>query len=181
MQILSISLLLPIAYLTILIGSLATFSHLYRRRQLYSKLRLAPYFPAHAARNVYLSLLHLPDETKGGGSVPDSILRAALLSRACTDIERILEIRVRKPALGQLLQRGVDVVSEANALTPGWGAVIFQSASEMVQNRSLRAKLDRVRETEAAEKEAWERTKAEARRELMAEEEEGGADKRRTS
>ncbi|RMZ84874.1 hypothetical protein DV738_g253, partial [Chaetothyriales sp. CBS 135597] len=147
MQILSMSLLLPIAYLTILIGSLATFSHLYRRRQLYSKLRLAPYFPPHTARNV-----------------PDSVIRAALLSRACTDIERILEIRVRKPALSQLLQRGVvgdeiwqrllraeqelelevkDVVSEANALCPGWGAVIFQSAGEMVQNRILRAKLDK--------------------------------------
>ena len=37
---------------------------------------------------------------------PDSILRAALLNRACEDIRRILEIRAKKPALNQLLQRG---------------------------------------------------------------------------
>ncbi|RMZ90323.1 hypothetical protein DV736_g2453, partial [Chaetothyriales sp. CBS 134916] len=181
MQILSLSLLLPIAYLSVLIGSLATFSHLYRRRQLHSRLQLEPYFPTHTTRNVYLSLLHLPDHASSSTDdkakarkVPDSVLRAALLSRACTDIERIMEIRTRKPALNQLLQRGVvgdeiwqrllraeqelelevkDVISEANALAAGWGAVIFQSAGEMVQNRVLRQKLDKVKESTAAEKE----------------------------
>ena len=39
--------------------------------------------------------------------IPDSILRAALLERACEDISRIIEIRIRKPALSTLLQRGV--------------------------------------------------------------------------
>ena len=199
MQIFGLSLLLPFAYLGILIGSLATFSHLYRRRQLVSKLRLAPYFGTHVSRNVYFSLLALPDTSEEKQKVPDSVLRAALLARACTDIERIIEIRTRKPALNQLLQRGVvgdeiwqrllraeqeleaeikDVVAEANGLAPAqgnsppWGQVIFQSAGEMVQNRLLREKLDRIEETTAGEKATWNNVREGARRELM----EGGVE-----
>lgn len=181
-----ISLLLPISYLSILVASMGTFSYLYRRRQTLSKLRLAPYFPPHTTRNVYLSLLHLPDSEKST-KVPDSVLRAALLSRAMTDIHRIMEIRTRKPALSTLLQRGVvgdeiyqrllraeseleaelkDVVAEANALAPGWGQSIFQSAGEMVQNKLLREKLDSIKETIPAEKKVWEETRESARREL---------------
>ena len=194
MEFLTLSLLAPVAYLSILIGSMATFSHLYRTRQVTAKLRLAPYFPDHTPRNIYLSLLHLQDspsatETK----VPDSVLRAALLARACEDIRRIMEIRLRKPALAQLLQRGVvgdeifqrlqraeqelemelkDVVAEANALSgnPGvWGQSIFQSANEMVQNQMLREKLEGVKGGLAGEKERWERTRESARRELLGE------------
>ena len=159
---------------------------MYRRRQHLSKLRLAPYFPPHTTRNVYLSLLHLPENEKST-KVPDSVLRAALLSRAVTDIHRIMEIRTRKPALSTLLQRGVvgdeiyqrllraeseleaelkDVVAEANALAPGWGQSIFQSAGEMVQNQLLREKLDNIKQTIPAEKKVWEETRESARREL---------------
>jgi translocation protein SEC66 len=184
-----LSLLIPIAYLSILVGSMATFSYLYRRRQHLSKLRLAPYFPPHTTRNVYLSLLHLPD-TEKSTKVPDSVLRAALLSRAMTDIHRIMEVRTRKPALATLLQRGVvgdeiyqrllraeseleaelkDVVAEANALAPNWGQTIFQSAGEMVQNQLLREKLDKIKSTIPEEKKAWEETREAARRELEGE------------
>ena len=186
-----ISLLIPITYLSILIGSMATFSYLYRRRQTLKKLRLAPYFPPHTARNVYLSLLHLPDASPEKPKVPDSVLRAALLSRACTDVQRILTIRSRKPALSTLLQRGVvgdeiwqrllraeqeleaelkDVVAEANALAPGWGQTIFQSASEMVQNHILKEKLAAHREGIDEEKKAWAEKKEGIRKELMGEE-----------
>lgn len=188
-----LSLLIPIAYLGILIGSMATFSHLYRQRQITSKLRLAPYFGPHTTRNIYLSLLHLQDtnnsnNTGGATKVPDSVLRAALLARAVEDIQRIMEIRTRKPALAQLLQRGVvgeeifqrlqraeqelelelkDVVAEANALAPDWGRTIFQTANEMVQNKILRDKLDAVKATLPAEKAAWEAQREKSRRELL--------------
>lgn len=59
-------------------------------------------------RNIYLSLLHLepqPGQEKAT-PVPDSIIKAALLQRACEDIRRILALRSAKPALNQLLQRG---------------------------------------------------------------------------
>lgn len=181
----SLSLLFPIAYLGILIGSMATFSHLYRQRQVNSKLRLAPYFGPHTSRNIYLSLLHQQDnpDTK----VPDTILRAALFARALEDVERMLEIRTRKPALATLLQRGVvgdeifqrltraeqemqielkDVMAESNALAPNWGQTIFQSASEMVQNKLLREKIDKVKAKLVPEQEAWAKQREQSRREL---------------
>ncbi|KIW23263.1 uncharacterized protein PV07_11474 [Cladophialophora immunda] len=203
MKFLTLSLLIPIAYLSILIGSMATFSHLYRQRQVKKKLRLAPYFPPHTTRNIYLSLLHVQDD--GNTKVPDSVLRAALLARACDDIRRIMEVRMRKPALAALLQRGVvgdeifqrlqraeqelelelkDVVAEANALsgsggpngTPGtWGHSIFQSANEMVQNQILRDKLDAIKKTLPEEKERWEKQRETARRELLGGDDAGAA------
>lgn len=124
-----LSLLIPFAYLGILVASLATFSSLYRKRKaglfplLHSStptpwltysaaasLSLAPYFPPHTQRNIYFSLLHLSDDAganEKAPKVPDSILRAALLARAQEDITRIIEIRTRKQALSTLLQRGV--------------------------------------------------------------------------
>lgn len=185
-----ISLLIPITYLSILIGSMATFSYLYRRRQTLKKLSLAPYFPPHTTRNAYLSLIHLPDTAPEKAKVPESILRAALLSRACTDVQRILTVRSRKPALSTLLQRGVvgdeiwqrllraeqeleaelkDVVAEANALAPGWGQTIFQSASEMVQNHILKEKLAVHRQGIEEEKMMWNDKKERSRKELMGE------------
>ncbi|KAK5062470.1 hypothetical protein LTR84_004542 [Exophiala bonariae] len=181
----SLSILFPIAYLGILIGSMATFSHLYRQRQVNSKLRLAPYFGPHTSRNIYLSLLHQQDnpDTK----VPDTILRAALFARALEDVNRMMEIRTRKPPLATLLQRGVvgdeifqrltraeqemqielkDVIAEANALATGWGQTIFQSASEMVQNKMLREKIDKVKAKLGSEQEAWAQQREQSRREL---------------
>jgi translocation protein SEC66 len=185
-----LALLVPIAYIGILLGSLATFSSLYRARKLHAITSLAPYFPAHTQRNIYLSLLHLPDADPSSAKVPDSVLRAALLARAVEDIQRILQIRGRKPALQVLLQRGVvgdeiwqrllraeqemevevkDVVSEANALSNGWGASIFQSANEMVQNGMLKEKLNAVRATVEPEKLKWEAKREQSRRELEGE------------
>lgn len=108
------NLTLPILYLTILIGSLYTFSTLYRKRQVNKAAKLESWFPPHQARDVYLSLLHLdPSEASEGADgekklskVPDSVLKAALMRRALEDIQRIMQLRTSKPALQNLLQRG---------------------------------------------------------------------------
>ena len=100
-----ISLAIPFAYLGILVGSLATFSSLYRKRKARKAASLEPWFPPHLQRNIYLSLLHLEPEP-GSPKVPDSVLKAALLRRATEDIKRILEVRNAKQALANLLQRG---------------------------------------------------------------------------
>lgn len=108
------NLTLPILYLTILIGSLYTFSTLYRQRQINNAAKLEGWFPQHKSRDVYLSLLHLdPAEASDGGDgekklskVPDSVLKAALLRRALEDIQRIVQLRTSKPALQNLMQRG---------------------------------------------------------------------------
>ena len=108
------NLTLPILYLTIVIGSLYTFSTLRDKRKLNKAANLAPWFPAHKPRDVYLSLLHLDpadasesaDGDKKLKQVPDSLLKAALLRRALEDITRIVQLRGAKPALQTLLQRG---------------------------------------------------------------------------
>ena len=105
-----VSLVVPFAYLSILVGSLATFSSLYRKRKLARSASLEPWFPPHLQRDVYLTLLHLEPEPAPGKekapAVPESVLKAALLRRAVEDIHRILKIRNSKQALSALLQRG---------------------------------------------------------------------------
>jgi translocation protein SEC66 len=183
-----LALLIPFAYIAILLGSLATFSSLYRARKHHAITSLSPYFSPHIQRNIYSSLLALSEDSSQ--KIPDSVVRAALLARALEDIQRILHIRARKPALQQLLQRGVvgdeiwqrllraeqemeveikDVVAEANALHAGWGTTIFQSANEMVQNRMLKEKLGAVRATVDPEKARWEAQREQSRRELEGE------------
>ena len=70
---------------------------------------LAPWFPTHLQRDIYLSLLHHDQtnpETGKPVQVPDSVIKTALLRRAMEDINRILQLRNAKQALATLLQRG---------------------------------------------------------------------------
>ncbi|KAL9132151.1 MAG: hypothetical protein Q9217_000085 [Psora testacea] len=187
-----LGLAVPLAYLSILIGSLATFSSLYRKRKLASSLSLEAWFPPHLQRNIYLSLLHLepaPGQEKAT-PVPDSVLKAALLQRACEDIRRILSVRSAKPALSQLLQRGSvgdelwqrflraekeieaelrDVVEEANALQAGWGQTIFQSANEMVNNAIIREKVAEIQAKAKTDREWWDKERASIQSQFMKE------------
>jgi translocation protein SEC66 len=203
-----VGLLIPLAYLSILIGSLATFSSLYRRRKAQKSASLAPWFPPHLQRNIYLSLLHIdPQDSsstpegseKSLNQIPDSIIRAALLRRAVEDIHRIIQIRNAKPALQTLLQRGSvgdelwqrflraeqeieeevkDVVSEvclihhqplstfwnwlesqANALVPNWGQIIFQSANEIANNQLAKQRMEDIQSKLPEEKAWWDKRK----------------------
>ena len=118
-----IGLAFPFIYLGILVGSLATFSSLYRRRKactspfaarsrniangasIAKAAHLAPWFSRHLSRDVYLSLRNTEPQA-GEPKVPDSVLKAALLRRATEDILRIVQIRNSKQALSTLLARG---------------------------------------------------------------------------
>ncbi|KAI9778586.1 MAG: translocation protein S66 [Geoglossum umbratile] len=190
-----LGLLMPIAYIGVLVGSLATFSSLYRKRKAAKAASLAPWFEPHIPRNIYLSLLHLePTPGQKPTPVPDSVLRAALLRRATEDIHRVLEIRGAKAALGVLVQRGSvgddlwqrfqraeqeieeelrDVVTEANAFSPGWGASIFQTANEMASNIVIRKRVDEIQAKAKAETEWWEKKRATIQSEFMKELNEG--------
>ncbi|EOO02080.1 putative translocation protein sec66 protein [Phaeoacremonium minimum UCRPA7] len=185
-------LLLPFAYVIVLGGTFMTFSTIYRKRKAAQSANLAPWFPPHLQRNVYLSLLHLePEEGKEKSpKIPDSVLRAALLRRAVEDIHRIIQIRTAKAACSSLLQRGSvgddlwqrfqraekemeeelrDVVMEANALAPNWGQTIFQSANEIAGNTTLRKRLDEIQAQAATEKEWWEKRRAAIQSDFMKE------------
>ncbi|CCU78995.1 unnamed protein product [Blumeria hordei] len=187
-----VGLSVPLAYICVLVGSLITFSSVYRRRKAAASASLAPWFPPHIQRDIYLSLLHLEPENKDGKSVvvPDSLKRAALLRRALEDIHRIIQIRTAKQACSSLLQRGSvgddlwqrflrtenemeeelsDVVMEANALQPNWGQTIFQTANEMAANTTMRSKLDEIQLRAHSEKEFWEQRREHIQAEFMKE------------
>jgi translocation protein SEC66 len=182
-------LLIPVAYLFILLGSLAVFSSLYRKRKAAAASSLEPWFPPHLQRNIYLTLLHQEDP-----KVPDSILKAALLRRATEDIHRIVQVRNAKQALQVLLQRGSvgddlwkrferaekeieeelrDVVQEANAFAPNWGQSIFQSASEMAQNNHIRERLNEILAKAPEESQWWNSRRAAIQGDFMKELDEG--------
>ncbi|KAF5391462.1 hypothetical protein D9757_002017 [Collybiopsis confluens] len=154
------SVLVPVAYLIIVFGSLLIFSYYYRKR---AASRLPePYFPSHPERNTYVTLLQKTDPP-----TPEVILKSALVRRAVADVQRVLRIREDKPALQNLLQKGsigddlwnsllsaekemeaeiVEVMAEANSFVEGWGPVIFQTANEMISNEKMRATFEQTAE-----------------------------------
>ncbi|KAK4131870.1 hypothetical protein BT67DRAFT_451392 [Trichocladium antarcticum] len=185
-------LVLPLAYLIVLTGTFITFSTVYRKRKAFQSANLAPWFGPHLQRNIYLSLLHMEPEDgqEKGPKIPDSVIRAALLRRAVEDIHRIIQIRTAKQSCSTLLQRGSvgddlwqrfqraekemeeelrDVVMEANALAPGWGQTIFQSANEIAANKALRDKLDEIEAQTGRDKEWWEKRRASIKDSFMKE------------
>jgi len=186
-----LALAFPFVYIGLLVGSLVVFSSLYRKRKASKSASLAPWFGPHIQRNIYLSLLHIdPPEDEKTPSIPDSVLKAALLRRATEDILRIVQIRNSKQALASLLQRGSvgddlwqrflraekeieeelrDVVNEANAFNPTWGQTIFQSANEIANNALIRTRMSDLQSQKAAEKEWWEKKKASIESEFMKE------------
>ncbi|KAH0608875.1 uncharacterized protein LAJ45_07646 [Morchella importuna] len=181
----AISLIAPLVYITVLVGTLAVFSSLYRKRKANKAASLKPWFGPHYARDVYLTLLH-QENTK----VPDTILKAALLRRATEDIRRIIALRQAKGSLQQLLQKGSisddlwtrftvaeaeieeelrDVVLEANAFKEGWGNTIFQTANEMANAQRIRDRTDEVTKQAEAERKWWDEKRKRAQRELLGE------------
>ncbi|KAF2970169.1 hypothetical protein GQX73_g3365 [Xylaria multiplex] len=193
-----VSLSLPFAYITVLGGSLYTFSTIYRKRKAVQSANLEPWFPPHLQRDIYLSLLHMEPEAgqEKAPKIPDSVVRAALLRRAVEDIRRIIQIRTSKQALNTLLQRGSvgedlnqrflaaekeieeelrDVVNEANALAPGWGQAIFQSANEIAGNTILRTRLEEIEGRTEADKQWWEKRREAIKEDFMKELEDDSA------
>jgi len=165
------------------VGSLGIFSSLYRKRKAAKAASLEPWFPPHTARDIYLSLLHL----EGSKAVPDSVLKAALVMRAKEDIRRVMALRQSKNSLQMLLQKGCvgddlwtrfnaadaeneeelpDVVMEANAYREGWGQIIFQTASEMVNHDRIRLRAAQVSADAEEERKWWDEKRARSAREL---------------
>ncbi|TCD61806.1 translocation protein S66 [Steccherinum ochraceum] len=152
------SIYIPLLYLFSIFGGLWIFSGWYRRR--IASKEVEPYFPRHKERDIYITLLQRTDPP-----TPEHLLKAALVRRAMTDVQRILRLREDKPALQQLLQKGsigddlfnsllaaekeleaeiLEVAAEANTFVEGWGQIIFQTATEMLHNEKIRAILEQV-------------------------------------
>jgi translocation protein SEC66 len=73
---------------------------------------------------------------------------------------------------------GLTVRQQANALAPGWGQTIFQSANEINGNTILRKRLDDIQAQTEADKQWWEKRRAQIQKEFMSELEDG--EKRKT-
>ncbi|KAK0524395.1 Translocation protein S66 [Tilletia horrida] len=170
----AVSILAPVAYIATLIIALLLFSRVYRARQAAAFAKThKPWFDGHPERDVYQTLVAAQND-----QIPEEVLKAALLSRAMTDVRRIIRMRDDKQALAVLAQKGsigdetmahfalaekeleaeiLDVVSEANTYREGWGQIIFPTASEMVAHLKHKEiyygiQTQRQEETEALEK-----------------------------
>ncbi|KAI0345436.1 hypothetical protein BDW22DRAFT_1371441 [Trametopsis cervina] len=160
------SVLVPLLYVFIVFGGLWVFSTLYKRH--IANQEIEPYFGQHRERDIYVSLLQRTDPP-----APDSLLKAALVRRAVTDVYRIMRIREDKPALQNLLQKGsigdelwnsllaaereleaeiLETAAEANTFVDGWGSLIFQTATELLANEKMRKVIEGM-ESIRAEKE----------------------------
>jgi translocation protein SEC66 len=128
--------------------------------------KLPQYFPSHAERNAYVTLLQKTDPPAS-----DPLLKSALVRRAMADVLRVIRLREDKPALQALLQKGsigddlwnsllaaekeleaeiMEVVAEANTFVEGWGQVIFPTANEMIANEKMRSLFESTEETRQA-------------------------------
>ncbi|CAZ84515.1 unnamed protein product [Tuber melanosporum] len=180
-----LSIIAPLVYIAVLVGTLAVFSSLYRKRKANKAASLEPWFGPHYPRDIYLTLLHQENP-----KVPDNILKAALVRRATEDIRRVVTIRQAKGSLQQLLQKGSigddlwtrftvaeaeieeelkDVAMEANGFSSEWAASIFQSANEIVQATRVRERAAEVAEQAATERAWWNEKRERASRELLGE------------
>ncbi len=120
----------PFAFIAVVVGGLGLFSKIYRRRQ------------AGMWREGKASACTL-----------------TLLRRAVANVSRAFRVREDKAALNNLLVKGsigddlwnsflgaekeleaeiYEVITEANSYVEGWGSIIFQSASEILQNEKYR-------------------------------------------
>ncbi|ORY86209.1 Sec62/63 complex, subunit Sec66, partial [Protomyces lactucae-debilis] len=155
-----------------------------------SKTLMEEWFPQHITRDIYYSLQNMVDDEqtptpKDGtnGGVTSGMLKSALLLRAVEDIKRLQSVQARRAALNLLMQRGasagagdfasrfaqleeemkaevVDVAQEAEALQPGWNAIIFATASEMVANEKSRMRLGQIMPMAKQERAEWEAAQA---------------------
>lgn len=121
---------------------------------------IEPYFSRHRERDIYVSLLQKTDPP-----TPEHLLKAALVRRAVTNVNRIMRIREDKPAMQNLLQKGsigddlwnsllaaekeleaevLETMAEANTFVDGWGQIIFQTATEILHNDKLRSIVEQI-------------------------------------
>ncbi|KAF3902089.1 hypothetical protein ABW21_db0201847 [Orbilia brochopaga] len=166
----------PILYIMVIVGSMATFSSLYRKRKAQAAASMEAWFSPSLSRDIYLTILHLPD-TPNPPKIPDSVLRTALLRRAVDAVQKAITIQKSKGALQQLLQRGSvgddtwaqfiqaentidaelkEIAEDAMSLgnqNQQWAGFIFQTAAEIATNERLRVRLDeqKVKSQEWAE------------------------------
>uniref|UniRef100_A0A060TAP8 ARAD1B08536p n=1 Tax=Blastobotrys adeninivorans TaxID=409370 RepID=A0A060TAP8_BLAAD len=170
----SVSLLTPLLYIGVLLTALVVFSSVYRRRKIRDLASIQPWYPYNYSKEIYLSLR----DNAGDQKVPDKLLKAALVKWAAEDIRQLLRMRESKQVLQGLHQKGSvgddiwrrltasekmveleinSLAAEANSLKEGWAQQMFQTATEVTQNESIRKRLEDFPKQQAEFREAWEK------------------------
>ncbi|CAG8532258.1 1352_t:CDS:2 [Cetraspora pellucida] len=106
-----------------------------------------PWFPEHTTKDAYISLLQ-----QKSPPATELQLKAALLRRAMTDVDRMIKLSEDRFALVSLVQKGLvgeelwnsflkaeqelqqdlmDVTAEADTFKEDWGQTILQTANQM--------------------------------------------------
>lgn len=105
------------------------------------------------------------------GSVGDDLWQR--FSRAEKEMEEELRDVVMEVCIfslpSPLPKVRLTVLQKANALAPGWGQTIFQSANEIAANTVLRKRLDEIQAQTESEKQWWEKRRAQIQKEFMTE------------
>lgn len=150
-----VSIWTPILYLAVLVTALVVFSRVYRQRKMNDIAQAELFYRRNFAQEIYNSL------REGSQTVPENVLKMALLVWGATDFLRVMKIRECKPAATQLAQNGMVgevlefrvggtekaldeeiklIVADALKLAPEWASVV-QTAGEVAQNDAVRRRL----------------------------------------
>lgn len=163
-EVLNISVLTPIIYLTLLVGVFITFTFIYKRRRLEKLTAFEPIFPENEAANLYAFLKEQydSDEVAKENKPHEKVLKAALLRRACEAIRRSMKLKENEPVFNKLYQDGLigddmlkqfeieakfqelelkEIVAECETYKKGWVQTFFPTAQEICFNEALRRRL----------------------------------------
>ncbi|CAJ0835745.1 16346_t:CDS:2 [Entrophospora sp. SA101] len=177
--------IITVTYVGGMLVVMSTFSYIWRRRKA-DRTGYEPWFPEHSTRDIYISLL---EQTSPPAT--ELQLKAALLRRAMTDVERVKKLREDKPALLTLVQKGavgdelwnsfvkaeqeiqteiMEVSAEANTFKDDWGQTIFQTANEMIHHQKHKEIPEKMKELKEKEEKLYK--KREEREKIEIEEKE---------
>ncbi|CAI2179140.1 338_t:CDS:2 [Funneliformis geosporum] len=158
--------LVTVVYVGGMLMVMSLFSYIWRRRKAASAM-LVPWFPDHTTRDTYVSLLQQTDPP-----ATELQLKAALLRRAMTNVERVMKLRENRPALLSLVQKGavgdglwnsfqkaeqelqqdvIEVTQEAETFKKNWGQTILYTANEMVQHERHKEIAEQIKELKEKE------------------------------
>jgi translocation protein SEC66 len=178
-EVVKISVLTPIIYVSLLVGVFLTFSVLYRKKRVKQLSSFEPIFGENYASDIYANLkLQYIDESVPKADRPhEKVMKAALLRRACEAIRRSMKLKENGPAYNKLYQDGLigddmlkqyeiqvkfqeielkDIVAECESYKKGWVQTFFPTAQEICFNEALRRRLFSMEDRTSNLMELWE-------------------------
>jgi len=178
-EVVKISVLTPIIYVSLLVGVFLTFSVLYRKKRVKQLSSFEPIFSENYASDIYAHLKQqYTDENVAKEDRPhEKVMKAALLRRACEAIRRSMKLKENGPAYNKLYQDGLigddmlkqyeiqvkfqeielkEIVAECESYKKGWVQTFFPIAQEICFNEALRRRLFAMEDRSNSLLQLWE-------------------------